>query len=217
MIKDTEGKTSPTQEKFNKHEESFELILEMIMSTRFGIRSKAMQIFKEIFYSLMEEEEYSFNPIQLMHKVISSKINLEDERVQINEIERLQNIFRKEDMSLLMQRIYLRFLIGMFRVKFIPLYPTIQKALAELLVKYHDTLMEEYYTILDTVDIILRIGPFDNIAAKELYPNLEEDLPTYRSFVILEAQNGEENEESIDNQYNSTLSVFQNLLKSLTF
>ena len=119
-------------------------------------------------------------------------------------------------MPVQMQRIYLRFLISTFRVKFTPLYATVQKAIGELLEKYHDTLIEELFTILDSFDVSLRIGPLDNLLAEELYPNYEEEnLPKYRSFVILDVQNGEENSDSIDNRFTYTIIVYQNIMKSL--
>ena len=198
------------------HPEYFETLLIMILSTRYAFRSKILEIFKEILFDKLEEEDYNFNLIGLIYQVATAKINLETERVQLNEIEKLMNIFRQKDIPLLLQRIYLRFLISMFRVKFTPYYETVQKALGELLVKYHDTLMDEFNEIMESFDYLLMIGPNDQIAAEVLYPNLEEAaLPKYRSFVILDVQNGEENPDTIDNRFSTTINVYQNLMKSL--
>ncbi len=74
--------------------------------------------------------------------------------------------------------------------------------------------MDEFLGIIDAHDALLKVGPNDRIVSEIIYQDWEEaDVPKFRSFDILDAQNGDENPESIDNQYSTTITVYQNLMK----
>ena len=195
--------------------EYFEVLLKLVLTTRYAVRAKVLEIFKEILFESLEKEKYNFNPIHLICQIGSTGVNLETERSKINDIQKLQNIFLRGDLSLQMQRIYLRFLISMFWVKFTPLYTTVQKALGELLQSYHDSLIEEFERLIDSFDAILAIGPNDSLVSKTLYPKLKDrEYTKLRSYAQVELT---DDSESLEHRFMPTIKVYENIIKSFGF
>jgi DNA-binding phage protein len=155
-------------------------LLSYILTNRHSVRTKVLEIYREILSEFLETKKYNFNPIELIFKMANTENTLENERVKENQLEKLMNVFRAQNMSLTLQKVYLRYLVSLFWIKFTPLYKFVHKALAEFLENYHETMIDEFLGVVDTFDYMLKVGPTDSILSRNLYPSLIPSYPRMR-------------------------------------
>ena len=106
-----------------------------------------------------------FNPciiIDLISNISVCDPGLDTEKSMINNLHRLQNIFRANNVPIFFQVIYLRFLISQFWYRFTLIYETTHSSIGELLELYHDSIIEEFEHFLTSIDTMLMIPPNDH-------------------------------------------------------
>ena len=127
-----------------------------------------------------------------MYDVLSSEVNFETDKSKINNINRLMNIFRTEDIEYQIQVIYLYFLIGLFWVKFTTFHKTVREAIGQLLSRYHDTIDVEFNKVIDIFDMYLRLRSNNKQLFELIHPeqidSFYDNLNAYKFLEIYEEQ-----------------------------
>ena len=172
------------QDLIQKHTEFFDNLSRFIMCARSPVRSTVVEILKIVLNNTKKNsailsyksnisenlpislsESDLFNPwvvIDLMSSISKWEPSLETEKPIINNLHRLQNIFRENNVPQYFQVIYWRFLISQFWYRFTLIYETVHSSIGELLEFYHDSIITEFENLLDSIDTLLLIPPKDN-------------------------------------------------------
>lgn len=173
--------SSDKKDLMQKHFEFFEDLSKFIMCARAPVRSTAVQIINIVLNNTAKDsailsyksnipqdlpislsEASLFNPcsvIDLMNSIAICEPSLETEKPIINNLHRLQNIFRENNVPHYFQVIYLRFLVSQFWYRFTLIYETVYSSIGELIELYHDSIISEIEQFLDSMDVLLMIPP----------------------------------------------------------
>lgn len=178
----------------------------LLMCNKHSIRNGVSKVLFKLLNPKLTEIGYNYNPIELIRDVLSSEVTLETEKSKTNNINRLMNAFKLNNIGYDMQIIYLYFLVGCLWIKFTTFHRTIQDALGQLLEKYHETINPEIFKILDILDFYLKLNGWfkrnhnnSERVANFVYPNatdqffegVEENCNRTNIYKILEIKSEE--------------------------
>ena len=144
-----------------------------------------------------------------MYDVLSSEVNFETDKSKINNINRLMNVFRTEEIEQQIQTIYLYFLIGLFWIKFTTFHKTVQQALGQFLSLYHYTIDDEFNKVVDIFDMYLQLRSNNKQLFELIHPEQIDDFyDSLDDFKFLEIH---------EEQSMEIVTVHENILKGLNY